>query len=340
MTGTDSAATNYETPAAAGALMRAEIAEGWPVFLANAAATLHLPARAREARAIHTIARGSSDAVATAFAYEAMRETGLPVTSLPPSVFSLGRGVRLDGTMALIVSQSGASADLAAAARGARDSGAFTLALTNIDGSEVERASDLRLAVNAGEERAVPATKTVLGSLGTGLALTAALATGFAPRLSATLERLSDTAPALPDPAALARRIAGAERLYVVGRDTGYGAAQELALKIKECCAIHAEAYSASEVLHGPLQLATRPMQVLILDTGHAPAAESLDTAEARFAAAGCPVTRIAAPGGLVPLAASAALLAMTYPAVLEAALALGANPDRPATLSKITRTV
>ena len=55
-----------------------------------------------------------------------------------------------------------------------------------------------------------------------------------------------------------------AQNVYVIGRAAGLGAAQEVALKLKECCALHAEAYSASEVLHGPLQLVTKPLTVLI----------------------------------------------------------------------------
>ena len=58
---------------------------------------------------------------------------------------------------------------------------------------------------------------------------------------------------------------------------------KKLPQKLKECCAFHAEAYSASEVLHGPLQLVTKPLTVLILDTEEAATQDSLDRAEARF---------------------------------------------------------
>ena len=56
-----------------------------------------------------------------------------------------------------------------------------------------------------------------------------------------------------------------AQSVYVIGRGAGLGAAQEVALKLKECCALRAEAYSASEVLHGPLQLVTKPLTVVIV---------------------------------------------------------------------------
>ena len=107
-----------------GSLMRAEIAEAPAVFARTAAivldraaiSALDLPA----ARAFYTIARGSSDAAANILSYEFMRETGKPMTSLPPSVFSVGRGVDMSGSVALVVSQSGASEDLVRSAAGAR----------------------------------------------------------------------------------------------------------------------------------------------------------------------------------------------------------------------------
>jgi glucosamine--fructose-6-phosphate aminotransferase (isomerizing) len=142
-----------------------------------------------------------------------------------------------------------------------------------------------------------------------------------------------------PRPSALLR----AQHVYVIGRDTGYGAAQEIALKLKECCALHAEAYSSSEVLHGPLQLVTKPLMILILDTGQADIQDSLDTAEKRFTAAGGAVHRIRPADigaqGLTPAAAAALLLCLLYPVVLATAVALGHDPDAPATLSKVTQT-
>ena len=146
-----------------------------------------------------------------------------------------------------------------------------------------------------------------------------------------------------PTPDRIAAALTAASHVYIIGRDTGFGAAQELALKIKETCALHAEAYSSSEVLHGPLQLATNPLLVLILDTDQPDVQDSLNTAEARFRAISGNVFRLR-PGdvgasGLTPAAAAALLLCLTYPIVLDTALALGHDPDRPATLSKVTQT-
>lgn len=327
----------------AGHLMAAEIAEAPAVFAASVAQPVILP-DLTGLRAIYTVARGSSDAAANILSYELMRETGLPVTSLPPSVFSLGHGVRLTGSAVLVVSQSGASDDLVRSAKGARAAGATVLALTNAPHSPVEAAADLTLRIGAGPELAVPATKSVVGAIGGGMAFLSALAPAYAPRAAASAKALAALhGQTLPQTRAILAALLRASHVYVIGRDTGFGAAQELALKLKECCALHAEAYSSSEVLHGPLQLVTNPLLILILDTEQPEVQDSLDTAETRFRAAGGTVFRLRASDagatGLAPAAAAAALLCLAYPLALHTALALGHDPDRPATLSKVTQT-
>lgn len=331
----------------AGQHMASEIAEAAGVFARAATADVGAalaPLGLGEKHAFYTIARGSSDAAANVLSYELMRELGRPVTSLPPSVFSLGQGVRMAGAAALVISQSGASDDLVRSARGVRANGGATVAITNVAGSPVEAEAEATLAIGAGPELAVPATKTVIGSIAAGMALISALAPSYAPRAAHSAEVFARIAPR-PHPRAAALRAALLRNphVYVIGRDTGFGAAQEIALKIKETCAIHAEAYSASEVLHGPLQLVTRPLLVLILDTGQDFIQSSLDTAEARFGASGGTVIRISPADlgaeGLTPAAAAALVLAHVYPVILAVALALGYDPDAPATLSKVTQT-
>jgi glucosamine--fructose-6-phosphate aminotransferase (isomerizing) len=96
-------------------------------------------------------------------------------------------------------------------------------------------------------------------------------------------------------------------------------------------------------VLHGPLQLATNPLMVLMLDTGLADIQDSLDQAKARFRSVDCDVHRVRfsdlGGDGVTPAAAVAVLLAMMYPVILNTALALGHDPDTPETLSKVTQT-
>lgn len=327
----------------AGQHMSREIAEAPGVFAAAIAQPVALPDLQR-LRAIYTVARGSSDAAANILSYEIMREAHFPVTSLPPSIFSLGHGVRLQDSAVLVVSQSGASDDLVRSARGAKAMGATVLALTNAPASPVEAEAHTTLTIGAGPELAVPATKSVVGAIGAGMALLSALAPAYAPRAKVSADAIASLqGKHLPQRKALLAALLRASHVYVIGRDTGFGAAQELALKLKECCALHAEAYSSSEVLHGPLQLVTNPLLILILDTEQPDVQPSLDTAETRFKAAGGTVFRLrpsdAGATTLTPAAAAAALLILTYPLALQTALALGHDPDRPATLSKVTQT-
>ena len=327
----------------AGALMGAEIAQSAAVFAAACTRPVVLPADMAVPPAIYTVARGSSDAAATILAYEFMAELGVPVTSLPPSVFAIGQGVGLRGALALVISQSGASQDLVLSTAGARARGARVVAITNVAGSAVEQAADVTIPIAAGPERAVPATKSVTGAVGAGMALLSALSPAYAPRAQAAATALAAMPAAHPQEDALVAALSQAAHVYVIGRGAGFGAAQEVALKIKECCAIHAEAYSGSEVLHGPLQLATKPLFVLVLDTGAPEVQDSLAIVEERFGACGATVLRLSprAAGlpSVTPAAAAVALLCLTYPAVRRVALALGQDPDRPATLSKVTQT-
>lgn len=327
----------------AGAIMQREIAQIPQVFGAALGQRLALPDLA-DIRAIYTVARGSSDAAANILSYEFMRELSLPMTSLPPSIFSLGGGVALAGAMVLVVSQSGASDDLVRSARGAGGMGARVLALVNAAASPVAMAAQGVIDISAGPELAVPATKSVVGAIAGGMALLAHLHPAYAARAQGAGAAMAALAGrALPQQATLLAALLRARHVYVIGRGAGFGAAQELALKLKECCALHAEAYSASEALHGPLQLATNPLLVLILDTEAPDVQDSLNMTQARFTAAGASVHRIrasdAGAGPMPPAAAAAALLYLTYPLALNAALALGLNPDHPATLSKVTQT-
>lgn len=286
--------------------------------------------------AIYTFARGSSDTVANILSYEFMDQLGIPMTSLPPSVFSLGGGVDLRDAMALIISQSGASDDLVACAKGA----AHTIAMTNVAGSAVETASDVTIPVGAGPENAVPATKTVIGSIGSGMALLAAIDPSYRNACERAAQVFAAGIPVLADADAISQSLADADHIYVLGRQPSFGVAQEVALKLKETCALHAEAYSASEVLHGPLQLSTKPLTVLSLNANDAASQASLTAAEDRFIAEGARVLRV--DSGISEVtgpACAAALLCRMYPVIHATANRLGLDPDSPKTLKKVTRT-
>lgn len=336
---------------AAGSLMQKEAAEASAVFLRRLSARPGREEIVGSDRAafhsIYTVARGSSDAAATIFNYEAMAQLGVPATTLPPSIFSIGRGVDMRGALVAIFSQSGGSTDLIAATKGAAMGGARIVAITNVDGSEVEAHAHLRLPILAGPELAVPATKSVIGSVAAGLSLIAALSDKFAEDYEELVGHLHlGDFGQLHATERVDELICEAEHIYVVGRKQMFGAAREIALKIKECCGIHAEAYSASEVLHGPLQLSSPRLLTLILDDGNPLLKPSLDVTETRFKESGTKVVRLRTrlseaqrkrlPGSVL---AADALISL-YPKIHQAALNLQRDPDRPSLLNKITVTV
>ena len=328
---------------APGVQMRTEASEAAEVFASSVLREIAVPRSGFDA--IYFLARGSSDAAACMLSHEFMERLGVPATRLPLSAFSLLGGVTLRRALALAISQSGESGDLARAVEGARRMGGFVAAILNEMDSPVGSGADLAIPVGAGPERAIPATKSVLGSVAAGMALLAALKPGYRASCEAAAEAFRDAgANAHPQAAELRAALSGAKSAYVVGRGSGFGAAMEIALKLKETCSIHAEAHSAAEALHGPLQLASGPLPVLILDLGNDATQASLDVAEAHFHEAGSvPIRlRLAEPAGraIAPPAAAALLLNALYPAILDTSLALGLDPDAPSMLRKVTRTL
>jgi len=322
--------------------MRSEISEAPEKFVAMVKRSVQ---KIAPGRAIYTIARGSSDAAANILSYEYMRELGIPMTTLPPSVFSLGNGVDMAGATGLVISQSGGSSDLVKAGAGVKARGGALVVLTNTAGSPASKIADMCIDMEAGPELAIPATKSVIGTLAAGMALLAAIKPAYGETCAAAAVAMANVSgKELPDHQALEDALVASNSIYVIGRGCGFGAAHEIALKLKECAALHAEAYSSSEVLHGPLQLATKPLTVLILDTGEANTQESLNTAEARFKAVNAPVFRVR-PSDLgvdevSPATAAAVLLYALYPVVHNVTVAQGMDPDTPETLAKITDTV
>lgn len=299
----------------------------------------------RAARAVYTIARGSSDAAANILSYEFMRVIGKPMTSLPPSVFSLGEGVDMLGAAGLVISQSGGSSDLVHAIEGVKARGGHTVAITNTAGSPASKVADICIDIAAGPELAIPATKSVICTVAAGMALLARMVPSYVKNLSAAAQAMASVEEKpLPMLATLVAVLKASDSVFIIGRGCGFGAAQEIALKLKECAALHAEAYSASEVLHGPLQLATKPLTVLILDTLEPEIQDSLNLAETRFKAINTPVFRISPADLGVAKAcspsAAALLLYALYPVVHDLTLTLGMDPDTPETLAKITNTV
>ncbi|MFD1697160.1 SIS domain-containing protein [Roseibium aestuarii] len=221
--------------------------------------------RALDPSVIVTIARGTSDHAAGFLKYAIELQTGVPVASLGPSLASIyGRTLKLKGAAALGISQSGKSPDIVALAEMARASGALSIALVNTMPSPLADACERAIALHAGPEKAIAATKSFFNSIAAGLFILAEW-TGDA-ALSQALERLPEQAEAALalDWSPLSDRLGTASSLYVLGRGPSLAIAGEAALKCKETCELHAEAYSSAEVLHGPVSLVAERFPVLL----------------------------------------------------------------------------
>jgi glutamine---fructose-6-phosphate transaminase (isomerizing) len=307
--------------------------------------------RAADPRLLVTVARGSSDHAATYLKYAAELVAGVPVASVGPSVASIyGRRLRLDGAACLGISQSGQSPDIVEMMKSAKAGGAVTVAITNVADSPMAAACDHTLPLQAGAERSVAATKTFVASVLAALALVAEWREDAGLRAAVAALPKQFAAALDCDWGPLAARLVRANSAFVLGRGPGFAIANEIALKFKETSAIHAEAYSAAEVLHGPAALVQAHFPVLALGVADAALPQVIATAE-RLAGQGADVflTAEGAGAGVTPLPSVAGVHPVTAPLVLAVsfyrfieALARrrGFNPDTPPHLRKVTETV
>lgn len=303
--------------------------------------------RSNPPRFIVTSARGSSDHAATFAKYVFETQVGLLTASASPSVTSVYAAKQnLDGALYIAISQSGKSPDLVQHAQSAKQAGAHVVALVNVEDSPLAKLAHDVVPLRAGPELSVAATKSYICSLSAILHIAATWRddTGLRDALYAVPNALRsgwnlDWSP-------LVNGLVDMRNMFVIGRGFGFGAALEAALKFKETCSLHAEAFSAAEVRHGPMAIVGRDFPVLVF-------AQRDDTWDGTLALArefrerGAHVW-VAAPGeGDLPVPASAhpactPLLTIQnfYRAANALSLRRGFNPDVPPHLRKVTETV
>ncbi|MDB6177186.1 SIS domain-containing protein [Paracoccus sp. Z330] len=306
--------------------------------------------RQSDPRVIATVARGSSDHAATYLKYAIELQMGVPVASVGPSVASIyQRPLKLQDGACIGISQSGRSPDLVDMMKTAGAGGALALAITNHADSPLAQASAHCLALHAGQEQSVAATKTFVTSVLAGLSLLAEWSQD-----DALCKAVADLPDALSQAVALdwsplSSRLARASQAFVLGRGPGFAIASEAALKFKETSGIHAEAYSAAEVLHGPAAIVQANFPVLALGVDDMALPQLTATAE-RLAAQGADVfltgaeakgaTQLPSVPDLHPLVAPLVISASFYAFVESLARRRGFDPDTPPHLRKVTETV
>jgi glucosamine--fructose-6-phosphate aminotransferase (isomerizing) len=260
----------------------------------------------------------------------------------------------LEDALVLGISQSGQSPDIVAVVEEGRRQGALTVAVTNMPESPLAQAAEHVLALGAGEEQAVAATKTYTAQLAALGLLSVQLAEDEA-RLRA-LQRVPAAVQAAlrleEQIASAAQRYAHADACVVVGRGFNYATAFEIALKLKELTYMMAEPYSSADFRHGPVAIVEHGFPVIVV----APQGEVYDDVVAltrKLADRDAELTVIAdqdAPLALarVPLRLPVALPAWLSPFTCivpgqllahHITLAKGYDPDHPRGLTKVTKT-
>lgn len=301
-------------------------------------------------RVITTAARGSSDHAATFFKYLMEITLGIPVASIGPSVASVyGSKLKLEGGLHFTVSQSGASPDIVAAQLAAKKGGATTIAVVNVVDSPLADQADIVLALHAGEEKSVAATKSFIASVAALSGVVASASNDV--DLKTGLQRLPDALAATRADGreAIETLLYNARSLYTGGRGTGFAIALEAALKAKETANIHAEAFSLAELMHGPMRLVEQGFPIVSFlpqDEAFASNIEALKRLHS-FGASIVSLSDTDAPGfhlrsvstGTPHLDPLVSLI--NYYRVIEAVTRRkGFDPDKPRNLNKVTVTI
>ncbi len=223
---------------------------------------------------VHIVACGTSYHAGVVAGYFIEQICRVPCRVEIASEFRYREPVVLHNSLFVSISQSGETADTLAALRLARKSGFLsTLAICNVPESSLVRESELVLLTRAGPEIGVASTKaftTQLAALGMLViaigkhhGLEPGREKGLVQRLLELPHMIEQTLALEPVIAKLARQIADKHHALFLGRGAMFPIAMEGALKLKEISYIHAEAYAAGELKHGPLALVDADMPVI-----------------------------------------------------------------------------
>ena len=307
--------------------MRIEIAEQPEALSSTFDALLaqvdELAALGRDTRQVLFIARGSSDNAAVYGQYLCSARAGRLASLASPSLATAYRAVLdLRGVLAVAVSQSGATEEIVTTLEWARRCGARTVAVTNVAGSPLTEVADLALITQAGEELAVPATKTYTTQLAAMAVLALSLQEGGSgaeppggaevgpgatrgpgvgargPRghgvgvealrgVPGAVAAMLEVAPAAE---ALAERLVDVGTLVVSGRGYAYSTALEVALKLKETCYLTAVGLSYADLVHGPIAVVDHDTPALLVAAGDGPILPEMTGLARRIAGTGADV--------------------------------------------------
>lgn len=303
------------------------------------------------------IARGSSDNAAICARYLAEIHSGWNAALAAPSIATLYGAKRdLSDTVAVAVSQSGSTQEIVDTCTWAKELGAATIAVTNVDNSPLSEVADLTLLTQAGKELAVPATKTFT----TQVAALTALVDALAPErgsLDADFARVPEVAQAMlgTDGAVLdemVKVLAGTDEVLTSGRGITFGTTLEAALKLEETCLRPVRGLSYADLKHGPMAIVDAELATVLVAGPDGPTLPGLVDLAGQVRGTGSPVIGfggndafraacdLAVPGPDLPEALAPIVLPVPVQLLVERlARALGLDPDQPRGLKKVTQT-
>ena len=270
-----------------------------------------------EIRRVKILGCGSAYIAGCAGAHLIEQLARIPAQAEPASEFRYRNPVVEQDTLYIAVSQSGETFDTLAAVQEVKRKGGRMLGIVNVVGSTVARECGRGIYLHAGPEIAVVATKTFTSTL-VAFALLAIhlgrirdLSTAQGARLLKALEALPAQVESIlaqeQQIARIAAEIAKYDDAYFVGRAAGFPVAMEGALKLKEISYLHAEAYPASELKHGPLALISPQTPTLVVIPRDDLFAKNLSTIEEIRARSG-PVYVVTQPGDALPVATNGSI--------------------------------
>ena len=317
-------------------------------------------------RFIVLAARGTSDNAAQFGRYLLEICTGIPVSLAAPSVFTLYQSrLSLRDAVVVAISQSGESTDTNLVLEQAKSAGAFTVGITNESESTLARLAELTLLVRAGKEKSVAATKTYTGQLACFYLLAYALGAQIKREDLQRIPEWTEAALRLEDEIrSRAERYCFMQHAVCVGRGLNYSNSFEFALKLMETCYVVAERFSSADLLHGPIAMLEasfpaflfcppgvtwKPMCELIEKLQSIKAETLLITDRSNKFATGRNGMQgaMTIPAALGRKSTLPEDLYTPIPYIIPAQLfaaslaeVKGLDPDRPRTLSKVTRTL
>jgi glucosamine--fructose-6-phosphate aminotransferase (isomerizing) len=233
------------------------------------------PAEAAKIRRIEIIACGTSWHAGLVGRYAIEELAGIPTEVEYASEYRYRPRIAVPGTLTVVISQSGETADTLEAMRAARAGGSRIVGLVNVVGSSIAREADGGVYLHCGPEIGVASTKAftsqivallLLGLyLGRQRGLSLAQGRELVYNLAQLPEWVDQTLELEPVLEALAREYAEARNFLYLGRGINFPVALEGALKLKEISYIHAEGYPAAEMKHGPIALIDENMPVVFV---------------------------------------------------------------------------